>query len=60
MFGVRQSGETGLIMANVNRDFKMLLRAKEDAEEFIDILLTDEDDKYIIIKNALKTIENLD
>ena len=60
LFGVRQSGETGLIMANVNRDFKMLLRAKEDAEEFIDILLTDEDDKYMIIKNALKTIENLD
>ena len=34
LFGVRQSGDTGLIMANINRDFKMLVRAKEDAEGF--------------------------
>ena len=60
LFGVRQSGETGLIMASVNKDFKMLLRAKEDAEEFIDTLLTDETDNYSIIKTALKQVENLD
>ena len=60
LFGVRQSGEAGLIMANVNKDFKMLLRAKEDAEEFIDTLFTDESDKYNSIKNALYQIENLD
>jgi len=60
LFGVRQSGEVGLIMANVNKDFKMLLRAKEDAEEFIDTLFTDESDKYETIKNALFQIENLD
>jgi len=60
LFGVRQSGEVGLIMANVNKDFKMLLRAKEDAENFIDTLFTSEEDKYISIKKALYQIENLD
>jgi len=60
LFGVRQSGEVGLIMANVNRDFKMLLRAKEDAEEFIDTLFTSEKESYKSIKNALYQVENLD
>lgn len=60
LFGVRQSGETGLIMANVNRDFKMLVKAKEDAEEFIDTLFTEEDNKYNHIKNALKMVEDVE
>ncbi len=60
LFGVRQSGEIGLIMANVNRDFKMLLRAKEDAESFIDILFTTNNDSYTPIKEALFKIDNLD
>jgi len=60
LFGVRQSGETGLIMANVNKDFKMLLRAKEDAEEFLDTLFDDENDEYKTIKDALYQIEKLD
>jgi len=60
LFGVRQSGEAGLIMANVNKDFKMLLRAKEDAEEFIDTLFTDNESDYLTIKQALEQIGNLD
>lgn len=60
LFGVRQSGDTGLIMANINRDFKMLLRAKEDAEEFIDTLFTENTDKYNDIKSALKQVENVE
>ena len=35
LFGVRQSGDTGLILANVNKDFQMLLKAREDALEFL-------------------------
>ena len=35
LFGVRQSGETGLILANVNKDFQMLLKAREDVLEFL-------------------------
>ena len=60
LFGVRQSGDTGLIMANINRDFKMLLRAKDDAEEFIDTLFTEDTDKYNDIKSALKQVENVE
>lgn len=60
LFGVRQSGDTGLIMANINRDFKMLVRAKEDAEGFIDTLFTENTDKYNDIKSALKQVENVE
>ena len=35
LFGVRQSGDTGLILANVNKDFQMLLKARDDVLEFI-------------------------
>ena len=35
LFGIRQSGDTGLILANVNKDFQMLLKAKEDVLEFL-------------------------
>lgn len=40
LFGTRQSGELGLKMANIKKDFKMLLKAKEDADLFINMLLT--------------------
>jgi ATP-dependent DNA helicase RecG len=35
LFGIRQSGDTGLILANVNKDFQMLLKARDDVLEFI-------------------------
>jgi len=61
LFGIRQSGELGLKMANINKDFKMLLRAKEDADEFINILFTFETNpEYRSILNELKMLENLD
>ena len=60
VFGVKQSGEVGLIMANINRDFKMLLRAKEDAEEFVDILFTSDKHEYKSIKSALLDLGKLD
>ena len=48
-------------MANIRRDFKMLLKAKEDAEEFINILFTFESNpEYEPILNELKKIEDLD
>ena len=59
LFGVKQSGDSGLILANINKDFKMLTRAKEDADEFIKILFQ-EKDKYQHIINELQKIENLD
>ena len=61
LFGIKQSGELVLKMANIRRDFKMLLKAKEDAEEFINILFTFESNpEYEPILNELKKIEDLD
>ena len=35
LFGIRQSGDTGLILANINKDFQMLLKAKDDVLDFL-------------------------
>lgn len=61
LFGTRQSGELGLKMANIKRDFKMLLKAKEDADEFINILLTFETNpEFGPILEELKKVDTLD
>lgn len=61
LFGTRQSGELGLKMANIKKDFKMLLKAKEDADLFINMLLTFETNpEFEPILNELKKIDNLD
>lgn len=61
LFGIKQSGELELKMASIKKDFKMLLKAKEDADEFINILFTFETNpEYIPIINELKKIENMD
>lgn len=60
LFGVRQSGELGLNLANIKRDFQMLLRTKEDADEFMSMLFTFENPEYYPIINELKKVENLD
>ena len=61
LFGTRQSGELGLKMANIKRDFKMLLKAKEDADEFINMLLTFETNpEYGPILEELKKVDTLD
>jgi ATP-dependent DNA helicase RecG len=64
LFGVRQSGDTGLVLANIKRDFKLLLRVKEDVEVFVPILFNDEinlfNNRYQNILDKLKEVENLD
>lgn len=35
IFGVRQSGEQSFKIANLNRDYKILMQCKSDAEEFL-------------------------
>lgn len=60
LFGVKQSGDLELKMANIRRDFKMLLRAKEDADEFIKPFMFDTNPEYAHIINELKRIETLD
>lgn len=61
LFGTRQSGELGLKTANIKRDFKMLLKAKEDADEFINMLLTFETNpEFGPILEELKKVDTLD
>lgn len=61
LFGTRQSGELGLKMANIKRDFKMLIKAKEDADEFINMLLTFETNpEFGSILEELKKVDTLD
>lgn len=61
LFGTRQSGELGLKMANIKKDFKMLLKAKEDADEFINMLLTFETNpEFGPILEELKKVDILD
>ena len=57
LFGIRQSGETGLKLANVKKDFEMLLRVRDDVLEFMP-QLNQED--YPLIYNELIKIEGTD
>lgn len=61
LFGVRQSGDLELRMASIKKDFKMLLKAKEDADEFFSTLFTfDTNPEYVPIIEELRKIENMD
>ena len=61
LFGVKQSGELELKMASIKKDFKMLLKSKEDADEFINMLFTFESNpEYEHIIQELRKVENLD
>ena len=60
LFGVRQSGALEFKMANIKKDFKMLLKAKEDADEFINILFTfNTNPEFLPIIEELQKIDNL-
>ena len=59
IFGVRQSGDMNFKLANVKNDYDLLLRAKEDSEEFMknhDF----EDEKYAYIRKIVINSTNLD
>lgn len=61
LFGTEQSGELSFKMASIKKDFKMLLKAKDDADEFISTLLTfNTNPEYEPIIKELKSTENLD
>ena len=60
LFGVKQSGDMTFKIANIKEDFKILLQAKEDSNEFLNKCKFDTFDKNNIYYNILKNIENLD
>ena len=57
LFGIRQSGETGLIIANIKKDFQMLLKARDDVIEFLPNL---SEENYPLIYNELSKLETID
>ena len=64
LFGVRQSGDTGLVLANIKKDFKLMLRVKQDVEAFIPVLFNEEinlfNNRYQNILDKFKEIEKYD
>lgn len=59
LFGVRQSGDTGLILANVNKDFQMLLKARDDVLEFLPKYYENKSD-YPNLQEELSKLDTID
>ena len=57
LFGIRQSGDIGLKLANVKRDYQMLLKARDDVLEFLPKLNKED---YPLIYKELEDIEITD
>lgn len=59
LFGIRQHGDTGLIISDISKDYEMLLKVKDDIKEFIEIYKTNKE-KYNDIYNELTKIDTVD
>jgi len=57
LFGIRQSGDMVFKVADLKRDYKILLKAKEDSEKFLE---NESLDNYINLKNLLYNNFDLD
>ena len=57
LFGIKQSGEVGLKLANIKRDYQMLLKARDDVLEFLPKLNKED---YPLIYNELEKLDNQD
>ncbi len=58
LFGYKQSGDMNFSIADLKKDFKILLKAKEDSEEFLNNYFNM--DKYSYIKNIILKDMDLD
>jgi ATP-dependent DNA helicase RecG len=58
LFGYRQSGETGLILANVKKDYELLLRVKKDVDEFMPIFMNNRSE-YQLLDDVGKKLEGV-
>ena len=56
LFGIRQSGDMQFKLANLKKDYKMLIKAKEDSLEF----MNNYNSNYQYIYDILKTLNSLD
>lgn len=59
LFGIRQSGETGLKLADVKKDFQMLLKVRDDVLEFLPTFNNHPED-YSALYNEIKKIYDID
>lgn len=57
LFGIRQSGEVGLKLANIKKDYQMLLKARDDVLEFIPKLNKED---YPLIYKELEELNDID
>ena len=60
LFGVKQSGDMTFKISDIKRDFKILLKAKEDSNEFIEKNKENyfkNDEKYYKIINEIKSLD---
>lgn len=48
LFGIRQSGDVPLKLANIKKDYDLLLRVKRDVDEFWEDKLFEKDFKYLL------------
>ena len=55
LFGIKQSGDMSFKLANIQKDYEILIKAKADSEEVLDNI-----DKYDVLKNMLKDSINMD
>ena len=55
LFGIKQSGDMSFKLANLSKDYELLLKAKDDSNKILNNI-----DKYEILKNILKENINMD
>lgn len=60
LFGTRQSGDMVFKLADIRRDFKILVQCKKDSDEFIKINLVNNFNDYPQFKNIIKELEFID
>jgi ATP-dependent DNA helicase RecG len=60
LFGTRQSGDMTFKMADIKRDYKILLQCKNDAKHFIDDNYSNNFQQYQEFREIIKQIEFID
>ena len=58
IFGVKQSGDMVFNLSNLKKDYKLLLRVKDDVEYFVSNIINDDNNTYF--KELVKKSINLD
>lgn len=60
LFGTRQSGDMVFKLADIRRDFKILVQCKEDSKKFIENNIVDNFNNYPQYRNIIKKMEFID